>query len=245
MGRRQEEEEAYEEAARIARESTLRRSTRVRKPVQRPAEYDHDYDWGEEENYEPSTGSRKRKREVFESPKKKPRLSQDQPQQKQYVVKDISRHRFWRGREQFYVSWKSFDPTWEDRENVEHCTAFKDYFDKEKEKGTPWAQDDFVPPSRIDSDYGESSDDEGEESEEESSDQPMEEPIESDYEGEDDDEEEEITDEVSQEDEDDDEDDDAADKAKRGSGLRHFAEAKKKKYRLRGRSSETAKAHRG
>ena len=59
-------------------------------------------------------------------------------------MKEISRHRFWRGREvqkmllqssvsifeQFYVSWKRFDPTWEDRENVEHCAAFKEFFEK-------------------------------------------------------------------------------------------------------------------
>ena len=63
--RRQEEAEAYEEAARIARESTLRRSTRARKPVQRHADYNQAYDWEEEEVYQPSTEVNFPRRQFF------------------------------------------------------------------------------------------------------------------------------------------------------------------------------------
>jgi len=224
---RRDEQEAFEEMERIARESTLRRSTRVRKPVKRAKEYDHDYDWGEEDEdvYHPSRETRKRKRVVHESPNKKPRLSQGE-ETKQYVVKEISRHRFWRGREQFYVSWKRFDPTWEDRENVEHCAAFKEFFEREKEKGSDWTKEDFVLPKRIESDYDESSD-EDEESQESSDEQMGEEPnLDSDFEGDE------------AEDEEDEDEDEDGESYKRGTGLSHWKEARKKYSQIKAEFNE-------
>jgi len=226
--RRQEEREAYAEAERTARESTLRRSTRARKPVKKRPEYDHQYQWSDEDEYTPSSESsgRKRKRVIYESPNKKPKLSQDNSSDsKQYVVKAISRHRFWRGREQFFVSWKRFDSSWEDGENVKHCAALKEYVDREKAKGSPWAQVGFVPPARIESDLDESSDEEGSEgesSEEEIGEEPN---LDSDFEGEEADEDEE--DGVAMEVE---ENENLG--SKKGSS-RHFAEAKKEYAQIR------------